>query len=50
VIDKDSARTNDTEKDLTNSLCRGAISRFRYTNVERTSTWLITKIYASVSR
>jgi len=31
---------DDTEKDLTSLWCRGAVSRYRYINVERTSTWL----------
>jgi len=44
VIDKDSEflvidknlLMDDTEKDLTSSRCRGAVSRYRYTNVGKT--------------
>jgi len=41
---------DDTENDLTSLRCRRAVSRYRYSNVEKTSTWLITKTYASVRK
>jgi len=52
VIDKVSALINGRYREvrLTSLRYREAVSRYRYSNVERTSTWLITKIYASVRR
>jgi len=35
---------DNTEKDLTSLRYRGVVSRYRYSNVERTSIWLITKL------
>jgi len=51
MIDKDSALTNRRyRKGFKPSLrCCEAVNRFRYIDIERTSTWL-TKIYASVRR